>query len=136
MSRVTPFAMCLLLVACVASGVKVTEEQASQFRPGESTYQDVVAALGKPTTVTVLANGNRIAAYSYVHSQARPAAFIPVVGPLVGGADSTSNSVVFTFDRNNILVGHSSSETNIGTGTNLTSGPAQPGSPSQPQALQ
>ena len=134
MIRLGPIALCLFLAACVASGVKVTEEQAAGFKPGTTTYQEVIGALGKPTTVTILADGSRIAVYSYAYAQARPASFIPLVGQLVGGADGTGNSVAFTFNRDNILVGHTSSETSIGTSANLMSGPAQAGSPDQPRA--
>jgi hypothetical protein len=54
-----------LLAGCAASGVKVTEQQAQQFKVGTSTYTDVVSALGPPTTSTVASNGMRTAMYNY-----------------------------------------------------------------------
>jgi hypothetical protein len=40
-----------VLAACAASGVQVTEQQAQSFQVGRSTYSEVIAALGEPTTV-------------------------------------------------------------------------------------
>jgi hypothetical protein len=54
-----------LLVGCAAAGVKVSEQQAQSFKVGGSTYNDVVATLGAPTTTTLNADGTRIAAYNY-----------------------------------------------------------------------
>jgi hypothetical protein len=95
-----------VLAACAASGVQVTEQQAQSFQVGRSTYSEVVAALGEPTTVTSSSNGSRIAIYSYAAASARPQNFIPYIGPLVAGYDRKSSAVTFDFDSNGILKPH------------------------------
>jgi hypothetical protein len=71
-----------LLVGCAASGVKVSEQQAETLKVGISTYNDVIAALGPPTSTTVNADGTRIAAYSYASMRSQPQEFIPHLGRL------------------------------------------------------
>jgi outer membrane protein assembly factor BamE (lipoprotein component of BamABCDE complex) len=112
----------VLLSGCAAAGTKVTEQQAQQFRVGQSTYSQVVGALGAPTTTTVASNGIRTAVYSYAAVRAQPQNFIPYIGPLVSGYDAQKSVVTFTFDQSGILTGTTSAQTGVGTGANLAAG--------------
>jgi outer membrane protein assembly factor BamE (lipoprotein component of BamABCDE complex) len=103
-------------MGCVASGVQVTEDQAKQFEKGKATYQDVVAKLGQPNSTLMMGNGMRFISYSYVEAAARPATFIPIVGAFVGGADSRSNVVTFTFDDQGILTNFMAVSSQHGSG--------------------
>ena len=111
-----------VLSACASAGVQVSEQEAESFVVGKSTYADVVAKLGNPTTTTVNPDGTRVAEYSYTAMQERPESFIPYIGGLVGGADTKSNSVVFTFSKSNVLLSSSSSQSQMGMGENLSAG--------------
>ena len=111
-----------VLSACASAGVRVSEQEAESFVVGKSTYGDVVAKLGDPTTTTVNPDGTRVAEYSYTAIQQRPESFIPYIGGLIGGADTKSNSVTFTFDKNNLLLATSSSQSQMGLGQNLSAG--------------
>jgi hypothetical protein len=124
-------ALCIagLLTSCAASGVKVSEQQAEAFKVGSSTYSDVVATLGEPTSTTVAANGTRTAAYNYASMRSQPQNFIPYIGPLIAGYDSQSSSVSFTFDQRGVLTGTSSSQSGMGTGANLAAGTNAAGRP-------
>lgn len=117
-------AFCLagLVAGCAASGTKVSEQQAEAFKVGSSTYADVVAALGEPTSTTVASNGTRTAAYNYTSIRSQPQNFIPYIGPLVAGYDNQSSSVTFTFDQRGVLTGTTSSQSGMGTGANLAAG--------------
>jgi hypothetical protein len=117
-------ALCVagLLASCAASGVKVSEQQAESFKVGSSTYNDVVAALGPPTTSTVTADGTRMAVYSYAAVRSQAQNFIPYIGPLVAGYDTQSSAVTFTFNQAGVLTGTSSTQTGMGTGANLAAG--------------
>lgn len=117
------------LAGCAASGVKVSEEQAQAFQVGRSTYTDVVAGLGQPTTTTLTAAGARVAIYSYSAMQSRPQNFIPYIGPLVAGYDTSSSAVSFTFDQRGFLQSTSSSQSSMGTGAGLAAGSVQPAPP-------
>ncbi len=112
----------LALSACASAGVRVSEQEAESFVVGKSTYNDVVAKLGDPTTTTVNADGTRVAEYSYTAIQERPESFIPYIGGLIGGADAKSNSVIFTFDKRNLLLSTTSSQSQQGMGQNLSAG--------------
>jgi hypothetical protein len=117
------------LAGCAATGVKVSEEQAQSFQVGRSTYNDVVATLGAPTTTSVNSTGTRMAIYSYSAVQSRPQNFIPYIGPLISGYDTQTSAVTFTFDSRGILMNTSTAQSNVGTGVGLASGSAQPAAP-------
>ena len=114
--------LCFGLVSCAASGVKVTEEQAQQFKVGASTYTDVTTALGAPTSTSMSSNGTRIAVYSYASFRSQPQNFIPYIGPLVAGYDNQSSAVTFTFDQRGIMTNMASTQTGIAAGANLAAG--------------
>ena len=112
------------LVGCATAGVKIDPNEAAAFERGKSTYADVVRKFGPPTTESVLGNGSRMIFYSYVRSSARPESFIPIVGPLVGGADSQSQMVSFRFGADGVLIDSTRTSSQIGVGTGLLSGGA------------
>ncbi len=114
------------LAGCAASGVQVSEQQAQSFQVGRSTYSEVLSQLGEPTTSTVDSKGTRIAMYSYSAVQSRPQNFIPYIGPLVSGYDTKSSAVTFTFDQRGVLTNTASTQSNMGIGSNLAAGSAQP----------
>jgi hypothetical protein len=104
----------VMLAGCVSSGTKVDASQMASFEKGKTTYAQVVQALGPPVSVTNTSDGTRIAVYSYVHSQARAASFIPVVGLFAGGADAQSQAVTFTFGPDGTLKDYSTTTSNVG----------------------
>jgi len=112
----------LLLSGCVATGVQVDEKNLQSFERGKTTYGDVVARLGQPTSNTLLPDGRRMIMYTYMQAQARPENFIPIVGAFVGGADTRSSVVSITFDQTGILETYSSSQSQFGASTGLAAG--------------
>jgi hypothetical protein len=124
--------LALMLSACMASGVRVTPEQAAKFERGKTTYTEVITALGPPTTQMLGADGARTVIYGYSEAHPRPASFIPIIGPLVGGADSRTNVVMLRFDAGGVLQDWQASESNYGTGTGLNAGTPTTNSGSQP----
>lgn len=125
------FALAVILAGCASHGVMVSDQQVQQFKRGVTTEAEVVAALGQPTTVTTF-NGMRMLVYSGAYAQARPASFIPIIGPLVGGSDVRASSVMFRIE-NGIVADIISSQTASGGGTGLASGPAIAPVPNQPR---
>ena len=95
-----------ILGGCAASGVQVTDQQAQEFQVGKSTYADVVAALGEPTSMTLSSGRGRVAVYSYSAVSSRPQNFIPFIGRLVAGYEKKSSAVVFVFDSRRNPDGH------------------------------
>lgn len=125
--------LCASLMGCMASGTQVKEQQLSQFKAGETTYSQVVSTLGQPNSNSLLPDGSRMIAYTYVQAAARPESFIPIVGPLVGGADVHSNMVMFRFDVAGKLMNFSSTATQVGAGQNISAG-APPSRNDEPKA--
>jgi len=121
-----------LMAGCVAHGVMVSDEQIAKFKRGETTESDIVAALGRPTTVSTR-NGVRMIFYSGVQAQARPATYIPFIGGLVGGADSKHSMVMFSFDANGVLKDVTSTQSATGTGTGFAAGTPIPQTENQPR---
>jgi hypothetical protein len=122
MRGIAVFCVLSLLTGCAASGVKVTEEQAESFKVGVSSYSDVVTSLGPPTSTSVSSNGARTAVYTYAAVRSQAQNFIPYIGGFVAGYDTQKSDVAFTFDQRGILTNMSSTQTGIGTGTNLAAG--------------
>jgi len=112
-------AVCAALSACASAGTKVDPSTAQQFQKGSTTYSEVVAALGEPTTVTTASDGKKTAAYSYAKTTVRPESFIPYVGAFVGGADVKTSAVIFRFDGADKLIDFSTSVSNTGAGYGL-----------------
>jgi hypothetical protein len=131
MRAIAVFCVVSLLTGCAASGVKVTEEQAQQFKVGVSSYTDVVSALGPPTSTSVSSNGTRSAVYTYAAVRSQAQNFIPYIGGLVAGYDTQKSDVAFAFDQRGILTNMSSTQTGLGTGTNLAAGANAAASPYQ-----
>lgn len=132
-----PFLMLVIaaLYGCASYGVMVSDKQAAQFKRGEATEAQIVAALGKPTTVTTT-NGVRMLVYTGVQAQARAGSFIPFIGPLVGGTDSQVSQVMFKLDANSILTDVISTQTVSGTGTGFAAGAPISQTEGQPRRAQ
>lgn len=131
--QVFAVALTILIGGCMSMGTQVTQKQLNGFTKGSTTYSDVTTRLGQPNTISTKSNGTRVALYTYVHSQARPESFIPVVGAFIGGADSKVNTAEFVFDQDNKLLEYSLSESNYGAGTGLASGTYRDRTPDQPK---
>jgi membrane-associated protease RseP (regulator of RpoE activity) len=103
----------------MSAGVQVDQRTVQRFVKGRTTYPEVIAALGQPTSSTIRSDGKQIIMYTYVQMQARPESFIPYVGLFLGGADTRSSSASFIFDRNGVLEDYASSTSQLGAGTGL-----------------
>ena len=109
-----------LLAGCVSAGVEVSPEQMSKFKPGVTTRQEVITALGPASVQTALDDGSTLLVYTYVKSRPHPESYLPLIGSLVGGADTHSSAAVFLFNPNGILKSENNTASNVGTG--LSSG--------------
>lgn len=123
------------LFGCASHGVMVSPEKVATLKKGEATEADVIATLGQPTTVTNM-NGVRMFMYSGAQAQARPASFIPFIGPLVGGADVQASAVMFRFGADGKLVDVISTHTNSGSGTGFAAGTPIAQTPDMPRKVE
>lgn len=121
-TKLAAISLMVLLSGCVATGVQVSNEQAAAFQKGVSTQAEVIGKLGNPTSTTVLPNGERQLMYIYTQAQARPSSFIPIVGALVGGADSKSTIAIFRFGSDSKLMDYTFNKSEYGTATGFAAG--------------
>lgn len=124
----------LLLAGCASHGVMVSQDKVSTLKKGISTEADAVAALGQPTSVTNY-NNVRVLVYSGAHAQARPASFIPFIGPLVGGTDVQSSMVMLHFGPSGILTDVVSTQYRSGGATGFAAGQPIPQTPEIPRRV-
>lgn len=113
------------LASCMSSGVKVDQDKVTSLKPGTTRCADAVAMLGPPTNSSLQSDGTRSYQYVYVQAQANAASFIPIVGTLVGGADSEDTMFTMNCDKNGVLANYSSSQGSSSMGTGLISGQKQ-----------
>jgi hypothetical protein len=105
-----------VLAGCVSAGVEVRPEQMSNFKPGVTTLQEVVAALGPASVESALDDGSTLLVYTYVTSRPHPESFLPFIGSLVGGADTHTSAAVFLFDPHGTLKSANTTTSTVGTG--------------------
>ncbi len=123
----------VILAGCAASGAKVSEQQLTQMKVGQTTWNDMVSVLGQPTSATFNSAGTRTAIYTYTQVTTRPETFIPYVGAFVGGADTKADSVMLTFGQDGKLQNYQGSTTAMGTGTGLEAGTTPERTDAQPR---
>ncbi len=102
MNRLLSLLIAATLAGCASSGTQVSQDAALQFTEGVSTEAQIIAKLGRPTTVGVY-GGMKFISYSGSQYQMKAASFIPVVGAFAGGADYTVSVVSYQIDKQGIL---------------------------------
>jgi hypothetical protein len=123
----------MLLTGCVSSGVRVDETNLTSLEKGKTSYAEVIAKLGQPTTNTLLPDGRRMLMYTWVQARARPQNFIPLLGPFVDGADSRSSNAIVWLNADGRLESYSASQSQYGIGRGLEAGPDPGRVPDQPR---
>jgi hypothetical protein len=116
MKRLALLVLAASLLGCSTSGTKIDPATVATFRPGVTTYPQVVAALGEPTMTNRMQDGSVIIAYGYAQFRTSPATFIPVVGLFAGGGSMHSESVSFTFEPNGVMRGSTAGTSQASSG--------------------
>lgn len=91
------------LVGCVSTDQLTKPEDISDFRPGVTTQQQVVARLGTPSSESRLPDGSIFLVYAFTEQQSAVTQWIPAIAPFVGGANPRSASISFQFGSDGIL---------------------------------
>lgn len=102
MRKLTVVAITAILTACASSGTQISQSKATSFTEGVSTEAEIVAALGKPTSVMIMGDMKYLS-YSGFQYKTKAATFIPVVGLFAGGADVASTTASYSIDKAGIL---------------------------------
>lgn len=83
----------LALTACMTMGNKFAMDDVDAMQPGVTTIQDAQTKLGKPTSISALANGQTLAQWMYTQ------------GTVLGGS-SANVAVLFDKDGKMVRVTH------------------------------
>jgi outer membrane protein assembly factor BamE (lipoprotein component of BamABCDE complex) len=121
MKHLIIIAFSIILAACGATGVKITDSQIANLKKGQTTIDQATAQLGQPTNRMTLSDFTTLT-YSYGEYSARAASFIPVVGVFAGGADVRSSMVMLKFDKQGILQDIITSQSQYGAGNGVSAG--------------
>jgi outer membrane protein assembly factor BamE (lipoprotein component of BamABCDE complex) len=92
-----------LLSGCVSVGRKIDQAAADKIEKGKTTQQEVIGLIGSPDRITRRASGDTVFMYNYTRATAKPATFIPLFGPLVGGANIQSQMFLVTFGPDGLV---------------------------------
>lgn len=92
-------------------GTDVKPSQLSALKPGVTTLAQVEAKLGPPNTVTHNSDGTTTIQYTAIHATPSASSFIPIIGPLVGHANSTVSGTTLNFTAQGVLATVSSTKT-------------------------
>jgi hypothetical protein len=114
---------------------EITADDVSQFKVGVTTYSDVAARLGKPSSVSVMSNGTRIVAYVGFKSHVKAATFIPIVGLFAGGATGDTSVATFAFGPDGVLQSSSATNAQVDCSVGIISAGCQGGGAVPPPAL-
>ncbi len=101
----------IALAGCYSVGKPIDTAKANHFIKGKTTEREVLAALGKPITVTNNSEGERMLAYSYANTDVKASTYIPVFGLFTGGATSTVQYLIVTLDETGVVKDWQTSET-------------------------
>lgn len=106
----------LCVTGCMSAGHPIDQYAVSALQRGVTTTDMARKAMGDPQATSSTADGRTIMVYSYTQAQARPETFIPIVGPLVGGADAQGTMVTLIFGADGKLTDHTVTHTQAHTG--------------------
>ena len=125
----------ILLVACASSGVLVNPAQLKAFKKGETTVAEVIAKLGKPTTMITQMDGTTTIQYIHTITETKPESLIPYIGPFFGGAHTIHTKMTtLVFDKDGKLADYSTSQSVTGARPGFPAGSENQKKTDQPPA--
>lgn len=107
--------MAVLLSGCFTTGHLINQPTVQSLRRGVTTYDEVRAQMGTPTTDTVLSDGRREITYIHATTSVAPLTFVPIVGIFFSGTRSNMQTLYLTFAPNDVLENHKLGTSNITT---------------------
>jgi outer membrane protein assembly factor BamE (lipoprotein component of BamABCDE complex) len=91
------------LVGCASKGLEIKPEDISDFKPGVTTQQQVVARLGTPSSTSTLPDGSTFLVYAFTEPGPSGMALIPAVSEYMGPPNLRSSTISFQFGPDGIL---------------------------------
>ncbi|MFL9866101.1 outer membrane protein assembly factor BamE [Paraburkholderia fungorum] len=91
------------LVGCASTVTGIKPEDVSDFRPGVTTKQQVLARLGTPSSASTLPNGSTFLVYASTESRPFSALFISNMNPMGGNNAAPTSTISFEFGPDGVL---------------------------------
>ncbi|MCK8045130.1 outer membrane protein assembly factor BamE [Shewanella sp. 1CM18E] len=110
--------LALLITGCATHGNKIDESAVSKLKKGQTTEEQVITMLGKPTSSGFSSDGSKMLTFSYANASANPISFIPYVGMFFSSTDVESQVLYVTLNKSGKVsdYSYSSSESEVKTG--------------------
>lgn len=123
------FLLAVCLAGCFSTGRKIDQAAVDTIKKGETTRAQVINMLGSPDLITRTGSGDTVFIYNYLRSTAKPATFIPYIGPFVGGANIQQQMTTVHFGPDGVVKDFSSTQGSTESGMGLAAG----GKPETPE---
>jgi outer membrane protein assembly factor BamE (lipoprotein component of BamABCDE complex) len=104
------------LVGCSSSGKITNSSYVSKVAAVGRSKSQVKEALGKPRSVALTNEGQEMWVYMNANVKRNPISYIPVVGVLLGGADTETTTLRITFDENGNVIDYKTDYVEMNTG--------------------
>ena len=114
--------LAVCLAGCYSTGRKIDQAAVDTIKKGETTRAQVINMLGSPEAITRTGSGDTVYIYNYIRSTAKPATFIPYIGPFVGGANIQHQMTSVTFGPDGVVKDFSSTQGSTESGMGLAAG--------------
>ncbi|MFC3033505.1 outer membrane protein assembly factor BamE [Pseudoalteromonas fenneropenaei] len=109
------FALVLAACSSTQSGKDFDMEVVKSFKKGQTTQEDVRTAIGDPTGMDDMANGDVVWTYEYYENKSSGLSYVPVAGVYAGGSKGEQKFVTIKFDAKGVMNGLSMREVNSGS---------------------
>lgn len=109
-------AMVALLAGCATSGNEKLKDHtqssiSQQITEGKTTKNEVTAALGQPTSLSLTDAGNEIWTYRYARATPQARNFIPFARLVSSASDVKTKELVIMFNKNDVVSKYTMRET-------------------------
>lgn len=118
MKRSIILVVIVAVLGCATAGTRVSRENLSRVKEGETTRHQVIEILGAPPNSTLTSDGKEIFTYHFTSIKSAPQNFIPIVGLIQSRMDMDTEITQVLFTRDGIVekVTSTASRSNIKSG--------------------
>lgn len=113
-AMILSIAYACFLAGCASKGEMIRPDDISDFTPGATTQQQVIARLGTPSSTSTLPNGSTFLVYAFTEPQPLAVTWIPAIAPFVGDTDVRSSTISFEFGPDGILSSSNTASSRFG----------------------
>ena len=87
------------IVGCSSVGTPIPKDKINQIRIGVTTEPDLFLLFGTPSTKTLDPSGAIVLTWVYSSATTKPATFVPLAGPFIGGYSTELQQLTVLVNR-------------------------------------